>query len=137
MPDEPDVWSEAQPWVHRVDGGSAGPSRWPLPPPGLCFVAHLDGARMPDSRGLFEEFARDLRFPVYFRWTWSAFHECVRDLSWLRCRRYLVVISDADRLLADEPDELALFLGLMDGTGRSWSQRADRPTAAFNLLLIR
>ncbi|WP_371482535.1 barstar family protein [Kitasatospora sp. NBC_00315] len=137
MPDEPDVWSGTAPWIHRVDDGSATRPHWPLPPPGTCYVAHLDGARMRDSQGVFEEFARALRFPVHFGWNWAAFHECVRDLSWMPSRHYLVVVADAGQLLADEPDELKLFLGLMDGTGRSWSRRPDRPAVAFNLLLIR
>jgi RNAse (barnase) inhibitor barstar len=66
----------------------------------------LRGTRCRTTEGFFDEVAAALQFPSYFGANWAALHDSLTDLSWLPADAYLIVIEDADLLLADEPDEL-------------------------------
>jgi hypothetical protein len=81
----------------------------------------LHGSRMTDLEGVYREFVRALEFPEYFGWNWPAFHECLTDLSWLPAERYLLVITDADLLLANDLSETPTFRRLMESAGRRWA----------------
>jgi len=130
------IWSRGEPWIH--DGLPAGQdAAAALPPPGTSYVARLDGAKMTDGQGVFETFARELRFPAYFGWNWNAFLDCMRDLSWIPATRHLVVIANSELLLSDEADGREHFLGVMQRVGRTWCSDVGRdPEGSFNTLLL-
>src|SRR5215470_46478 len=86
---EESMYSRAKPWTHVV---SERPDVQHLEPGSRVLL--LDGTRMSELDGLFREFVRAFEFPEYFGWNWSAFNECVRDLSWLPAHAYLAVVSD-------------------------------------------
>lgn len=136
------AWDHSQPWMHVL--GTDSPARVAdlLPPTGLCATARFDGRDLADTYSLFERFVAQLRFPVYFGWNWSAFSECMRDMSWMPANRYLVIIENASGILTGEPDELGTFLRIMRDIGESWSRRVGLPETAsgkqiaFNTVLL-
>ena len=58
--------------------------------------------------------ARVLDFPLHFGRTWDALEDCLTDLGWLPGAGYQLVVSSADRLLAQNSEDYATF-GLPDG----------------------
>ena len=54
----------------------------------------------------FNEIASALQFPPYFGENWAAFEDCMRDLDWLPASAYVLVLWDAEELLADEPADV-------------------------------
>jgi hypothetical protein len=65
----------------------------------------IRGSRCTSRDELFHEFAAALQFPHYFGNNWSAFEDCVGDLTWLQAEKVVVFIARVDRLVAEEaPD---------------------------------
>ncbi|MCX4747440.1 barstar family protein [Kitasatospora sp. NBC_01287] len=130
-----DLWSTSSPWIHRFAGKNPDEAYWTLPPQGTSFVARLDGEKMTDLQGVFEEFSRGLRFPAYFGWNWPAFSECLRDLAWIGSENYLLVISGSQFLLSDEPEEMNTFMKISEEAGRTRSRMIRQPATSFNIVL--
>jgi RNAse (barnase) inhibitor barstar len=67
-------------------------------------VRRIRGSRSRSTTGLFDELAAALQFPAYFGANWNALSDVLSDLRWLPADEYLLVVEDADELLADAPD---------------------------------
>ena len=105
-------------------------------------VRRLDGSRMLTTPELFAEFARRLDFPGYFGHNWSALEDCLANLEWLSAPAYLLVIDGAEHVLDEaEPEDLAVFGGVLQRAAQVWSEPVekgewwDRPGMDFGVLL--
>ena len=104
-------------------------------------VRVLRGRKMLTDESLFDEVAAALQFPDYFGENWNALLECVCDLSWLPAARYLLILRDADVLLAAAPDIFELFARRLSESSAEWAHPggATRPWApeqrAFHTVL--
>jgi RNAse (barnase) inhibitor barstar len=79
------------------------------------------GAKMRHVDGLFQEFAAALQFPYYFGENWPALDECLRDLSWLPAKAYLLCITSADQLLVeDSPDSFEILTKVLRKAAKEW-----------------
>lgn len=79
-------------------------------------IRRIRATRSRTAPGLFDELAAALQFPTWFGGNWNALRDMLADLSWLPADGYLIVVADADDLLADtHPDagELALCLTIL------------------------
>lgn len=76
-------------------------------------VRRIRGTRSRTVKTWFDELSAALQFPWYFGSNWAALDDMLTDLSWLRADSHLLVVEDAEELLADEiPDALAMALKL-------------------------
>ena len=104
--------------------------------PGLRFIT-VRGEACRTKAGLFEEFARTLKFPDYFGRNWDAFDECINDLEWLDGAGYVVAVTKAERLLADEDVEYSRFVDILSSAGNEWAAPPDQRTARpFHAVLM-
>lgn len=94
---------------------------------------------MKRAINLFDEVSAALQFPHYFGENWDALDECLSDLSWLPASRYVIGIAGApDRLVEEQPAQLAIFVKLLVRASEIWSapiqdeQPWDRPAAPFH-----
>lgn len=95
------------------------------------------GEACRSKSALFDAFARALKFPDYFGHNWDAFDECVNDLEWLEGAGYVVVVTKAERLLADDEAEYSKFIDIMSNAGREWARPPDRRGARpFHVVLV-
>jgi len=86
-------------------------------------VRRLRGRRMRTTDGLFAEFARRLEFPAWFGHNWAALEDCLTDLEWLPAPGYLIVLDDAEHVLAEEDlPRTGLFGDLLTRVAEAWSQ---------------
>ncbi|GHD94591.1 barstar family protein [Streptomyces naganishii] len=92
-----------------------------LPAGGLNFVASVDGAGTHSADDVFQKFWDAFRLPDYFGWNWPALHDCLRDLGWLPCDQYLLVLSGVDRLLPDDQEDRLRLFRIISEAGRKWS----------------
>lgn len=78
-------------------------------------VRIVRGAKMPTVAAVYAEFAAALQFPYYFGENKDAFDECLRDWrDWLGdAPNLIVVVRDADLLLAGAPTELPWLLSAL------------------------
>jgi Barstar (barnase inhibitor) len=77
-------------------------------------VRVVDGRRCSTSEQLFREWAAALDFPDDFGQSWSAFEHCMRTLEeWLGGSAVAILVSDADRILDGERNQLATLLEIL------------------------
>ncbi|TLF56048.1 barstar family protein [Nocardia cyriacigeorgica] len=88
-------------------------------------VRELRGTKMRTVAGVLDEFAAALQFPYYFGGNKDAFDDCLRDLDDClgSAEGYVVVIRDADQVLADAPQERAWLAAALSETADYWWRR--------------
>ena len=90
---------------------------------------------------LFDAFAAAAQFPDYFGRNWPAFDECLADLEWLPASTYIVILRNPQRLLEQEPAELATFWRIIGKVAAEWAEEVslgewwDRPGIPFHVVL--
>jgi hypothetical protein len=99
------------------------------------FVALIPGRACQTKRGLFDTFADVLQFPVHFGRNWDAFEECINDLTWLKAGGYLLLVSEAEALLARSEKDHRIFVDIMSEAGQAWSE-ASRRKRPFHVVLV-
>jgi hypothetical protein len=131
------------PWVWRLEAavGSAYEVAWRWAEAGLTSRL-LRGAKMRTEASCFDEFGAALQFPDYFGENWPALDECLADLSWLPGRSYVFVITDADQVLAEEPQvRFDLLLDVIGRAATTWAEPVtagetwDRPAVPLHVVL--
>lgn len=98
------------------------------------FVTVISGKSCRTKQSLFRRFAEALKFPDYFGKNWDAFEECVNDLDWLGAHGFVVIVSDAEALLAGDNDNYKIFISIMNEAGKEWAKRV-RGSRPFHLVL--
>lgn len=76
-------------------------------------VAVLDGAEATTKSALMRAFANKFEFPNHFGGNWDALNDSLGELGWSDEARVLLIIDDAERLLADEPDQRPIFFDVL------------------------
>lgn len=132
--------SAKPPWIHLVvlDPGVKAESVL-APPPGFA-ARTIDGGRGRTKRGLLAEFARALQFPADSGRNWDAFEELLADLEWLPAKGYLLIVTDADALLAEHPEEYDTFIEVTKHVAGEWATprrgESARPAVPFHVCLV-
>jgi hypothetical protein len=108
-------------------------------PPG--FVERtIDGRRGRTKRGVLNELAKALEFPAGSGRNWDALEEMLADLEWLPAKGYLLVVTSADELLVEDPDDYETFIDIVKTVAKEWAipQRGEsaRAAVAFHVCLV-
>ena len=98
---------------------------------------------MRTLRGLFDEFAASLQFPLYFGENRDAFNECICELETLPAGEgYVLTIVEPDQVLADaEAGTLEWHVGSFQSATAEWGRPIelgewwDRPALPFHVVL--
>lgn len=98
--------------------------------PGEVFV--LEGAQARDKAAFMATAARAFAFPDYFGANWDAFADSFDELHW-RDVPVVVVVADADTLLADAPDELEPLLRILHG---AFAPNPELPQSSLKVVLV-
>lgn len=69
-------------------------------------VKIIRGDRCNTKGELFKEFSRVLQFPNYFGENWDAFEECIGDLSWLKTKGIIIIITNSNMILKEENEDV-------------------------------
>jgi len=89
-------------------------------PPNDFALKVIQGAKCQTTAGLLTEHARALDFPDYFGHNWDALEESLTDLEWLPAKGYILLITDAGRVLPDDEEEYETFLEILRDAGEAW-----------------
>jgi hypothetical protein len=73
-------------------------------------VRFVRGDKMRRVDRLFDEVSAACQFPYYFGENWAAFAECLGDLYWIHSSCFVLIITKADEVLADEPNDIGAFV---------------------------
>ncbi len=132
--------SAKPPWVHLVvlDPGQK-PESVLTGPPGFA-VRKIDGRRGRTKRGLLAEFARSLEFPADSGRNWDAFEELLASLDGLPAKGYLLIVTDADELLAEDVEDYDTFIEIVKDVAKEWATPRHgefaRPPIPFHVCLV-
>jgi RNAse (barnase) inhibitor barstar len=113
------------PWIHLLVLGRDAGERW-LQSTGKqhrdAHVARIDGARATTFPAMFDQYASQFSLPEYFGRNGAALEECLSDLEWLPAAAYIVMVSQAHRLLENEGAEaLAGHVASLLSIATDWS----------------
>jgi RNAse (barnase) inhibitor barstar len=82
------------------------------------FIVRLpEGIR--DKASLLSCYAIAGHFPDYFGNNWDALNDCLRDFSWIRQKKIIIVHSDLP--LSGDGKELHVYLEILQEALRSWA----------------
>jgi len=83
-------------------------------------------ARIPASLNtrekLFDALIQQLKLPAYFGENWDALSECLRDLSWIKTKRVIIVHSDLPPL---DRHVLKTYLDVLEECITDWKPEED------------
>ena len=117
--------------VRFLSAGTEWPSPATLAELGLEQL-DLDTARVASEAGLLAELARAFRFPDYFGGNWDAADECLRDLSWLPARGYVLRIPNAESLWRSLPVATGRLVETWLFCAGEWARRG----VSFHLVFV-
>jgi hypothetical protein len=141
------LWQPSPPWICS-SAGEASRKQW-IPSyfysrEGLdVCVRRFRGWKMRTQQHVMDEVAAALQFFDGFGENWNAMNECLCYLDeWLPAQAYVLVVEEAQEVLADDDEALLALLMTFDAAGRFWSQPVvegpehfRRGPAPFHLLL--
>lgn len=86
-----------------------------------CFVLDLRG--VPDKAALLEAWAESVDAPDWVGRNWDALEEAMRDLSWARAERYVVIVTGAAELASGDPKSWRTALDILRSAVAEWVSR--------------
>ncbi|HEY4143477.1 barstar family protein [Pinirhizobacter sp.] len=97
--------------IAALDGAAQSTSLRTLP---------IDLHDCTDKASLLRHLDDALHFPAGFGGNWDALSDSLRDLSWLRAKGYLLLITHAETLRDADEAEFDIFTGILDEAAESW-----------------
>lgn len=82
--------------------------------------------------------AAALQFPWYFGYGGAAFEDCMHDLSWLKAKRYVIIMTNFDDLLSGEleaEETLIWFVEVLARASAYWKTPVHYPGTKDDLRL--
>lgn len=86
---------------------------------GLVFFL-IDARHVQSVSALMDAFARSMNFTSPFGNNWDALLDLTTDLSWIKVKGYVLILSNADSLLFLPNNGFSVLLGVMEATVRNW-----------------
>jgi hypothetical protein len=139
----PDILSApSAPWLFELNGTASNAYELANKAASAGITARVvRGWKMRQTQGLYDEFAAAWQFPSYFGENGPAFDECLADMEWTPGIAYVVVVAQADALLADEPSvELESCVRRFVRASEAWATPTeagewwDRPAVPFHFV---
>jgi RNAse (barnase) inhibitor barstar len=95
-------------------------------------ICIIDGRNVKQKADLLNIISQEMRFPSYFGHNWDALDECLRDLSWLPSKGYIVQFFYPEYFLKNSPRDFEIFLGVIKSANVEWKTEGIK----FLLILI-
>jgi len=86
-----------------------------------CFVLDLRG--VSGKAALLEAWGESVEVPQWVGRNWDAMDEAVRDLSWARAERYVVIVTGGGELASVEPKSWQMTLDILRTGVAEWETR--------------
>ena len=61
-----------------------------------------------------------MMFPDYFGNNWDAFEECIRDMSWINAKGYMVVYDNTNHFFLKHPDDAEILESILCEAKSFW-----------------
>jgi Barstar (barnase inhibitor) len=84
------------------------------------FRVSVEGVRT--DRELLARIATAMQFPGYFGGNWDAFQECLRDMSWLPSKSYVLILENSLSLWQSTPQAGGSLIESWLFVAQEWAQ---------------
>ena len=85
-------------------------------------VRDVDGSKMPCVKEVMKEIGKAFGVPEYFGENSAALYDCLQDLAWLPADGYVLVVTNSECLLVDEPStEIEWLIELLKRVCETWA----------------
>jgi len=85
-------------------------------------VFKIDLGKARGKSGLFDAFAKALKFPQYFGKNWDALNDCLTDLNWLGDKGWVLILTNCKPFAAKFEAEFDQALELLAGVAVNWQE---------------
>src|SRR5512141_2646524 len=82
----------------------------------------IDLAKARGKRGLFDAFAKALKFPEHFGKNWDAFNDCLSDLAWLDGKGWVLILTNCRPFATKNAADFDVTLDLLEGVVACWQE---------------
>jgi RNAse (barnase) inhibitor barstar len=89
-------------------------------------VYKIDLAKAHGKSGLFDAFAKALKFPAHSGKNWDAFNDCLSDLSWLDGKGWVLILTNCRPFATRHEADFDMAIEIFGGVVASW-QEEGRP----------
>ncbi|HUI65932.1 MAG TPA: barstar family protein [Bacteroidota bacterium] len=103
-----------------------------LKPKKHAAVRIIRGRDCTTKADLLKEFARALDFPSYFGGNWDALEDCLTDLEWLSSESFVLVLTNADLILRNDPESWRTLASVLQSAAAHWAN--SNPATSFHCL---
>lgn len=82
----------------------------------------IDLAKVRGKAGLFDAFAKALKFPEYFGKNWDALNDGLSDLAWLDAQGWVFILANGKAFASKYEADFDLALDLLAGVAVTWQE---------------
>jgi RNAse (barnase) inhibitor barstar len=90
----------------------------------------VDIGHAHDKEDFLEHLSETMRFPDWFGGNWDALADCLRDLSWLDAKGYVIILEKSKHFCASHRHEFDEAIDVLKEAARYW-QSQGKPFWAF------
>jgi len=83
-------------------------------------VIYVDIGHAHDKEGFLADASRAMRFPDWFGGNWDAFADCLKDLSWLQAKGWVVILEKSKHFCGGHGHEFTEAMDIMAETAAYW-----------------
>ena len=83
-------------------------------------VIYVDIGHAHDKKGFLADASRAMRFPDWFGGNWDAFADCLKDLSWLQAKGWMVILEKSKHFCGGHGNEFKEAMDIMAETAAYW-----------------
>ncbi len=83
-------------------------------------VIYVDIGHAHDKADFLADASRAMRFPDWFGGNWDAFADCLKDLSWLQAKGWVVILEKSKHLCGGHGHEFAEAMDIMAEASAYW-----------------
>jgi RNAse (barnase) inhibitor barstar len=83
-------------------------------------VIYVDIGHAHDKEGFLADASRAMRFPDWFGGNWDAFADCLKDLSWLQAKGWVVILEKSKHFCGGHGHEFKEAMDIMAEAAAYW-----------------
>lgn len=83
-------------------------------------VVYVDIGHAHDKEGFLADASRAMRFPDWFGGNWDAFADCLKDLSWLQAKGWVVILEKSKHFCGGHGHEFKEAMDIMAEAAVYW-----------------
>jgi RNAse (barnase) inhibitor barstar len=86
-------------------------------------VFYIPGEQITNKETFLQAARQAMAFPDYFGANWDAFEECLRDLSWMPAKEYILAYDHPECFAQADPAQFNMALSILRDAEKFWQEQ--------------